>query len=820
MTSIVKDLRHAIRILAKSPGFTFVALVSLAIGIGANTAIFSLVNAVMLRPMPVAEPDALVSIFQADERNPGNLPVSHLNWKDLRAQNTSFEDIAAISFGQVNAQTGSGDADQEQIQVVSGNYFDVMRVKLIAGRGFRPEEDGGPGSGPVAVISWPYWQTKFGGDASIVGKTITFNRTPVTVIGVTPRTFTGTFALGTPSAWVPMSMHTALQPAIQWYEQRRGLFIFPVGRLKPGVTIEQATANLQAVMANLSKQYPVDNARRGAVRTLPLAESRIDPNGQGELRQLSNLLLAVVGVVLLIACANIANLLLARASKRKRELAVRLAIGANRMRLIRQLLTESVVLSVTGGALGVLLAYWMVRALAAAEGVLPLPIDDTGIALDPGVLAFTAALSVLTGVLFGLAPALEASRTDVIGSIKRESLASGDGRGWLRQGLVASQVALSVASLVAAGWFVRSLMATVNIEPGFATANVATLAVNLGREGYNAERGTVFYKQMLERARAMPGVEVASLAQSVPLGGTQFSRSVYVAKQDTTERDVRLTPVNVVSPGYFSTAEIPVLKGRDFDDRDVTGAPSVAIVNETMAKQYWPDQDPVGQRFHFFGEEAATEVIGVVRDSKVNNLAENPAPLIYEPIFQDYSGFANLMVRTDRPAAPMASQLRGVVTGLDPAVSVLNLQTLDQQVENSLTGQRSLTIVVGIFGAIALLLAAIGLYGVASFWVGMRTREIGVRMALGARPLAMLWLVVRQSMLVVAFGLGAGLVIAIAAAVLLGPQISTLLVRVSPTDPLVFVGTSVVLLLVALLACATPARRAARIDPLTALRQD
>jgi predicted permease len=815
---MLKDIRYALRLLRRSPGFTVVALGSLALGIGANTAIFSLVNAVLLRPMPVADPELLVAIYQTDERNPGNIPVSHLNFKDLRDANTTLVGMSAVSFGQVNLRTGGGESVQAPIQLVSGNYFDVMGVSLEMGRGFRPEEDEADGAHPVAVISWPFWQRQLGADPDVLGTTITLNRAPFTVVGVAPRRFTGTFPVGGPSLWVPLAMHAVVQPEMTWYEQRRGLFLFPIARLNPGVTVEQAQGNLAAVMARLAEEYPVDNQGR-SVAVLPLLEARVNPDGQGLIQATSRLMLAVVGIVLVIACANLANLLLARGSRRRRELAVRLAIGADRRRVVRQLLTESVLLAITGGALGLLLATWMLRLLAASTAVLPIPIDESVIALDGRVLFFTLAVSALTGLLFGLFPALEASRTDVAGAIKQESL-PGEGRGWLRKGLVASQVSLSVVSLVAAGLFLRSMGQTMRIDPGFDPDNVITLSVNLGREGYDDVRGTLFYQQLVERAMSLPGVESAAVAENVPLGGLQIQRSVYLNGTGAADQDRRLAGVNYVSPGYFETTRIPLLRGRVFTAQDTATSPSVAIINETMARQFWPDEDALGKRFWFFGEEAATEVVGIARDSKVGFLGEDPAPLAYEPMAQDYRTAGTLLVRSAGPTSGLVPSLRNMVAELDPGLTVLAVRTLDEQVRASLTGQQTLTTLIGVFGAVALLLAAMGLYGVASYWVSHRTREIGVRMALGARPGRMVLLVVRQALTVVIAGLAFGLVVAGAAAAALGPQLSTLLVDVSPTDPRTFAATIAILLVVGLLACVVPARRAARIDPLLALRQD
>jgi putative ABC transport system permease protein len=812
----VKDLRYAFRMLRRSPGFTLVALASLAIGIGANTAIFSLVNAVLLRPMPVDDPQALVAVYTTDDNNPGNLPVSDLNYRDWRAHTSVFVDMAAVSFSQVNVQLGSGEALQVPTQVVSGNYFDVIGLRMHAGRGFHPAEDAAPGAGAVAVISWPFWQRQLGGDPTAVGRVITINRTPFTIVGITPRTFTGTFALGAPAMWTPLSMHAVVQPQITWHGQRRGLFIFPFARLKPGVTLEQARENLKAVMTNLA--HFTENKGRSAT-AVPLLEARVNPNGQGQLQALSRILLTVVGIVLVIACANLANLLMARASRRRREIAVRLAIGADRPRIVRQLLTESLLLSLSGGALGLGLANWLVRVLATTDGILPFPIDDVGLALDPRVLFFTLGVSMITGVLFGLAPALQASRTDVSGAIKQESLPGGDGRGWLRKSLVASQVALCVIALIAAGLFLRSLRETVQIDPGSETSGVATLTLNLGREGYDAERGIVFYRQLVERAMALPGAQAAAVTQSLPLNGTAFLRTVFLADTDTTARDRQLVPVNNISPGFFAATGIPILRGRDFTDGDAVGGPQVAIVNETMARQFFPNEDPVGRRFTFYGEDAPTEIVGVVKDSKVAGLAEDPTALIYEPIYQDYSSFASLMVRLASTSAAPPAALRALVTSLDSGMTVLDIGTLQDQVEGAVTGQRTLTIVVSLVGAVALLLASIGLYGVASYWVGMRTREIGVRMALGARPAGVLRLVLRQSIVVVAIGLGIG-VVAAALTWIAGAELPAFLVNTRPGDLSTFIATTLVLSAVALAACPAPARRAARLDPLRALRQD
>jgi macrolide transport system ATP-binding/permease protein len=816
---MLQDIRYAIRVLAKSPAFAAVAVVSLALGIGANTAIFSLLNALLLRPIPVQEPSSLASVFMTDQRNPGNLPLSHLNYKDVRDQNQVFSGMSAFTFAQLNWSHNST-AEQVPAQVVAGNYFSLLGVTMTSGRGFLAEED--LKATPVAVVSHGFWERSLGSDPAIVGQTLTFNRQPFTVVGVAPRGFTGTLLGGGPSVWVPMSMHDLAQPGFDWYEQRRGLFLSAFGRLKPGVSVAQASANLRTVFAQLEQAFPTDNKGRSA-GTVPLLDARLNQNGQAgaPVVQISLILMTVVGLVLLIACANIANLLLARASRRRREIAVRLALGAERKRLVRQLLTESVVLSLVGGVLGILLAYWLLATLRAADLPLPIPVNDE-IAIDSRVLAFTALLSVLTGLLFGLAPALQGSRPDVVPILKNENVPAGPGRRGiaglfaLRQLLVISQVALSLISLVAAGLFLRSLNGAHRIDTGFETRGVLVMAFNLGRDGYTPERGQLFYDRAIERAAALPGVVHASMAENPPLGGG-FLRSVFPEGQDTTTRDRILVQVNPVSAGYLDTLGIPLVRGRDFTSTDHLGSPLVVVINETMAQRFWPGEDAIGKRFKFFGDEGFSTVIGIARNSKYNAVAEDPTPFIYRSIKQNYTPAATLHVRAAGDAAGLASAVRAAMREIDPTLSVFNVRTLEEQVFQSLAPLRINVVVLVAFGALALLLASIGLYGVANYSVSQRTREIGVRMALGARRSSVLSLVLGHGLLLVAIGIVIGLVAAIAMASQVPPA---LLPDTSTRDPLTLAGTSILLAIVALVAILIPAWRATRIDPLVALRTE
>ena len=813
-----QDIRYGIRTLVKSPGFVVVAVLSLALGIGANTAIFSLVNAVLLRPLPVRDASSLMAVSTTDQRNPGNLPISHLNFKDLRAQNAAFSGMAAFTFAQANYSTGN-ESEQIPIQLVTANYFSLLGAQPALGRGFLPEEEASPTA--VTVISHGFWERSLGSDPNIVGRTLTLNRTAFTIVGVGPKNFSGTLLGGGPSLWAPLSMHTVLQPGFDWYETRRGLFLFALGRLTPGVTPEQARGNLRTVFANLERAFPADNKGRSAT-AVPLLDARLNPNGQGPniVLRLSSILMIVVGIVLLIACANIANLLLARASKRRREVAIRLALGAKRARLIRQLLTESLLLAGAGGAMGLLLAYWCLSALAGADLPLPFPIDDT-LSLDPRVLGFTALLAIATGILFGLAPAIQASKADVVPVLKNELVPSGAGaRGVmkylsLRQALVVAQVAASLVALIAAGIFLRDLRHAQHIDPGFVTDGVLVMNFNLGREGYTPERGQVFFEQVTERAAGLAGVRGAAIAQNPPLAGG-FLRSVFPEGAETTTRDRILVQVNTVGLGYFQTIGIPIVRGRDFSRGDTATSAKVVVINQTMAQQFWKNDEPIGKRFKFFGDQDYSTVIGVARDSKYNAVAEDPQPFIYQPLAQNYTPAAALHVRAAGEASSLAGAVRAEVQRLDPTLSLFNVRTLEEQIAQSLQPQRMNVVLLTVFGVLALLLASIGLYGVASYSVSQRTREIGVRMALGASPSSVLGLVLGHGMTLV----GIGLVIGLAIAYVTAGFARALVVGVDPHDLSTYVVTAAALGGVAMLASYLPARRATRIDPLIALRTD
>jgi macrolide transport system ATP-binding/permease protein len=818
MENLINDIRYGFRMMIKSPGFTAVAVISLALGIGANTAIFSVINSLLLAPLPVEEPTRLVSIFTTDVKNPGNLPVSHYNFLDYRDKNDVFTGVLSYNFAAVNLNKGAGEARQLFAEVVSGNYFDVLGVKPAYGRAFLPDEDRTPGTHPVVVLSHACWQRDFGGDPSIINRTISLNRRDFTVVGIAPKDFTGTDVGGSPDLWVPMMMHNELQADIAtFYDGRRGLAFNLIGRLKPGVTLAQAQESLGRLASQLEQEYRADNEGRN-VRLIPLLQARMNPDGEGQLMTSSMILMGTVGLVLLIACANVTNLLLARATKRRREIAIRLAIGASRARLVRQLMTESLFLSLVGGAVGFLIAFWtkdLITALVPFGG----GADGPGAGIDARVLAFTFAISVVSGALFGLVPALQASRPDLVPTLKGEvTLPAGQRRFRinLRKVLVVLQVALSLFALITAGLFVRSLQKAKQVNPGFVSDNVLLMGFNMGREGYTEAQARQFHRQLLERLRTVPGIQSATLARNRPFGGGT-GRSVFIEGQEAPPggRGV-IVQTNVVGPRFFETLGVPLLKGRDFTDADTDNAPLVVIINETMANRFWPNQDAVGQRFKFFGDKTYREVAGVASDSKVNSLTEQRRPYVYIPLLQEYSPQVNLEVRTAGDPKSMVTALRGEAQAIDPNISVLNVETLNDRVDGSLRGERSQASLLGIAGLLALLLASVGLYGVMAYTVAQRTREIGIRMALGASRGDVFALVLKQGASLVSAGVVIGLVGAFAATRMLASS----LFGVTAADPVTFAATSALLVAVALLATFFPARRATKVDPMVALRYE
>jgi len=821
METLIQDLRYGVRMLLKTPGLTLVAILSLALGIGANTTIYTLINTVFLQPIPIEDAGRVVAVYTTDEKNKGGfndfIQTSKPNYEDYRDRNQVFTGMAAHQFVTLNL-AGTGQPEQIFGEIATGNFFDLLGVKPTLGRGFLKEEDMTPGAAPVVVLSDATWRRRFGADPKIIGRTLTLNGLPFTVVGVAPPGFFGLNAIGGPELWVPMMMHDQVLTSFfkENFEERRALLFDIVARLKAGVTLEQAGADLRRIGSQLEKEYPVPNGLRNAT-LLPVTRAMINPNIRRVFVLAGGLLMTVVGLVLLIACANVANLLLARAGARRKEIAIRLSLGAGRLRLVRQLLTESVLLALLGGAAGLLIAFWGKDMLIAWRPPQFLP-NGIDLKLDGGVLAFTFLVSVLTGVLFGLAPALQASRPDLATELKDRTLEPGGRRRvTLRGALVVTQVALSLISLIGAGLFLKSLRNTQSIDPGFERQHLLLLTFDLGAQGYDRPRSEAFYRDVVERAGALPGVESASLGSNLPIGGFGFSRTVFPEGHEPTAGSTgTFVIVNTIAPGYLDAVGVALRHGRDLLDSDREGAPPVVLVNEAMAKRFWPEGEAVGKRFKFYGDEAFREVAGVVEDTKVFTLGEDPQPVAYVPLYQMFETAMTLHVRTKGDPALLLETVRRTVQAMDTNLPLTNVQTVTALLDQTLWAPRMGAALLAIFGFLALALAAIGIYGVMSYAVSQRTHEFGIRMALGARALDVLGLVFRQGLVPVA----AGLVLGLAAALAVTRLIATFLVGVGATDPVTFAGIALLLLAVSLLASYLPARRATRVDPMIALRYE
>jgi putative ABC transport system permease protein len=820
MENLFKDLAYTVRTIGRSPGFAAVAVLSLALGIGANTTIFTLVNALLLNPLPVSRPSQLAAVLTVDEKNPGASTVSYPNFKDFRDKNDVFVGIAAYSFPNlVSMRTGNGEPDQVFVEFATGNYFDVLGLEPARGRFFLPEEDETPESHPVAVLSHGLWKRKFGSDPKVLGSLISLNGHPYTVVGVAPDGYKGVTVIFGPDLWVPTMMQQQLAPAQfrNFFDDRRALFFNVFGRLRPGVSLDQASADVGVIANALAQEYPEPNRGRSA-KAVSLVEASLFPGGPAGRQAIvlgSVVLMTIVGLVLLIACSNVANLMLAKAVARQKEVAIRLSMGAGRTRLIRQLLTESTVLGVLGGLVGILVAYvgrnfiWSFRPAFVANNL----IQPT---LDVHVFVFALAVSLATGLLFGLVPALQASRFSVVEALKNDSRAVGgaERRFSLRNALVVVQVALSLVSLVAAGLFLRSASHARDIDPGFETRRLGVMLVNPGQGGYDQARSEHFYDDALARVSSIPGLRSASWASNFPLFGG-FSRSVFPEGMENQEKQEGiLVSANTVDVGFFDTFGVALLRGRDFTAADRKDSAPVAIVNEKMAQQFWPGEDAIGKRFRFYGNSFFTEVVGVVETTKIVTLGEDPQPCFYVPLDQNFSDAMNLYIRTEGDPAPVLAAAQRELRAMDPLVPVVNPLTVGEVIDQSLFAPKLAAALLGVMGVIALVLASVGLYGVLAFRVAQRSREIGLRMALGAGRREVLRMVLLSAMSVVGVGVGIGLVAAFA----VSRAVASLLYGISTSDPTTFLGVTVLLSGVALLASTIPALRASRVDPLVTLR--
>jgi putative ABC transport system permease protein len=815
-----QDIQYGVRSLRRSPALTLAAVLSLALGVGANTTIFTLINTLFLNPLPVARPSELVAVFTLDANNPtrfGNLlPLSHPNLSDFRVQNDVLTDLAGYSSPLPLSLSTDGAPERVFAQLVTGNYFDVLGVRPAAGRFFTADEDRTPGTHAVVVIGHGFWQRRMGADRGAIGRTITLNRIPFTVVGVAPEGFKGVTAIFGPDVWLPSMMAPRVLPRQfgDWLHERGAVSFNAAGRLKSGITREQAEARLKAIAAVLEREYPAANKGR-SVSVTTLAEAAIFPGMRGALLFGGAVLMAIVGLVLLIACSNVANLLLARATARRQEIAVRLALGAARGRIVRQLLTESLVLAVAGGTLGLAFGYWGQEVLWSFR---PAVVANNFVDLqfDTRVFLFTFILALASGVVFGLVPALRASRPDLVGVLKDETTsASGHRRtARLRGALVVGQVALSLVSLVVAGLFLRNIQHAFDVDLGYDVARIAVVSMNPAQAGYEGPRLEQFYRDARARALQVPGVASASWSANQPLWANNYRRISIDGRDPRDTSDGALLLVNTVDAAFFETLGAAVIDGREFDGTDRLESPRVALVNETMAAKYWPNESALGKRLRFDDDPAGREIVGVVKTVKYQSLGEPPQPAMYIPLAQNAAGAMVLYIRSDRGPASVLRSVQGAMRNLDAAVPLENPATVAEVIDQSLWMMKLATGLLAVFGALALGLACVGLYGILAYVVGQRQREIGLRMALGADRVSVLWLVLRDAAALV----GAGIVIGLGLSAAAGRAVASLLFGLSPIDLPAFAGAAATLIVVALVAGYLPARSASRLDPAVALR--
>ena len=825
MAGIWMDVRYAARVLRKSPGFTLVVALSLALGIGANTSVFSIVNAYFLRPMPVDQPDRLVAIYLTSPARWGR-DIGGFSYPDLldyRRADTGLSDL----MGSSGLPLSLTDGEKPELiwgEIVTGNFFSGLGVHPVLGRGFLPEEAGASGEKPVCVLNYNFWRRHFQSDPNISGRAIRINGHPFTIVGVGPRGFIGTRLFTfIPDVWIPVTMQQAVAPNFGNYmEGRDNRWIELRGRLKPGVTKEQAAAAMNLVARRLAAEYPQTdkdirvNLIPGGTRNQPVFVAL------GIISATVAIMFGVVGLVLLIACANVANLMLARAASRAREMAIRVAVGATRVRLLRQLLTESVLLSLLGAVLGIVLALLFNDLLKGFYPTLDFQTADIEYEsrLDPRMFVFSLLLSLVTAMLFGLVPALRASKIDQAGVMKGEQAVPVGGVRGLTRGnaLVTAQVALSCLLLINGGLFLRSMEFARNVNPGFERTGVQLFSVDLGLQGYNEQQGRLFQKSMVDRLRGLPGVQSASLAYPLPLDAYDEGGSLriegYVPRSDN---ESNVAGLSRVGPRYFETMGTRLVAGRPIDERDTESSRLVAVINETMARRYWQaPEKALGRRFAIGKDGGWIEVAGVTGDGKYMTFGESPMSYFFLPLAQDYRGRVTFLVRSHESPDSLVAAIRQEVRGLDASLPIFGVRTMPQFLDRIVSVYDMGASLVGTFAVAALLLAAVGIYGVLHFAVTRRTREIGIRMALGAGRGDVLRLILVRSMAFV----GAGLVLGIGGAIAAGGLTGTILAGVTATDPLTLAAVAVLFGLVALGACAIPARRASHIDPMEAVRYE
>ncbi len=815
MVSFWQDIRYSLRMIGKAPGYAAITILTLALGIGANTTIFSWINATLLNPVPgLGRPSEVVSLTLS---KPGEtpFPFTYPDLESLRNGQQSFTGIAACNFATLSL-TGQGKPERVFGMVASANYFDVLGVRPVLGRGFLPAEDERPGGAPVAVISYALWQKRFAGNPEIVGQTIEINQHSYTVVGVTPAAFQGSQTGVRTDIWVPMMMQAQVMAGGDLLHDHHLFWLLAFGRLKPGVTAEQAQAEMTLRMRPEVKSYPEEHKGHDQVTVYPLWRN---PFGLNQfLATLLPALMTIAGLVLLLACTNVANLMLVRSVGRRREIAIRMSLGASRWQLARQLIVESLILALAGGVVALLITFWTAGTLMSFLPVsadLPLALS---IQTDRTVLLATLVISVLTGLIFGTLPALRTSGNAPNAVLKENagSASRGPGKARLTSGLVVAQISLSLLLLICAGLFIRSVVQAQRINPGFDPHNILIASYDLFTAGYTAESGVEFDRQLLAKLSALPGVESAALSSREPLGFGGGSTSVKPAGYVSQANESMETKVAIISPNYFQTLRIPLVKGRDFTGQETMKSQRAVIVSEAFVDRYWPNQEAIGKQLNSDLTHEWFTVVGVARNSKVDALNEKPTPFVYLPLYQVYR--ANMIINARVKGNPLAARqtIENAIHELNGDLVVFDITSLEIRQQFASFPQRVAGTFVGAFGLLALVLAAVGIYGVTAFTTRQRTHEIGIRVALGASKRDVLRMVLGQGLRLTLLGVGLGLAVSFA----LTRFLSSLLVGVTNTDALTFSSIAVLLCAVALLASLMPARRAMRVDPVRALRHE
>lgn len=804
------DTLYVARMLRRSPGFAVAAITSIALGVGANTLVFSVVNALLLRPLPVDRPEQVVFVQSATGEFPSQ---SFPNYRDLRDRNNTFAGLIAYRISPMNVETGDG-ATRVWGYLATGNYFDVLGVTPAIGRFFHDDDDRQPGASPFAVVSYEFWTARFAGDPTIVGRTIRINRLPYTIVGVAPRGFRGTERLYQPALWVPMMMQPQIEVGNPWLDRRKTFNVWMIGRLAPNVSVAQAEANLNAIMAELGRAYPTINqgmklklARPGLIGDFLGAPVRMFTLG----------VLALAALVLIAACANLANLLLARGSDRQREIAIRISIGAGRARLLRQLLTESIVLSLVGGLAGAILAALASMALSAGRAPMDFPVQFD-LHPDWRVFLFAFLISAVAGLLFGVAPARLSSRTDPNAALKGMQDAHLVPRRWAsRDLLVVVQIALSCVLIAACLLSLRGLHQILTMPLGFDPHGVAIVGFELALSGYTEEEGRRFQQRAFEAVQRLPGVEAAAYSNSVPLSIDQSTTTIIPAdRPNLPPSEVPHSTYYQVSPGFIRTIGARLRAGRDIADTDTAPAPLVAVVNETFARQILQTPDAVGKRFHYGRSDPFVEVIGVVEDGKYTSVTEAARPVVFRPILQSYNSTTTLLVRSALPAEPMIPAIRRAIGDLDPHLPLYGVGTLEDMLAFAFFPGRAAAIALSVFGLLAVVLSATGIHALVAYAVSRRKREIGIRVAVGARRVQVLRLVLARIGLLLTIGGATGLLLALA----IGPILASIVYGGAARDPAILAGVAATVLAVGLVSCWTPVRRALSIDPASALRAE